>query len=67
MRGCKSTFYSLLRSLTRHTDFLRSSSLGRVWRDLDVSNYTRTPPLSQFLLITQMVPSETSTHIQLLH
>jgi hypothetical protein len=45
----------------------RSSSLGRVGRDLDIPYYTRTPSLSQFLLITQMVPSETSTHIQLLH
>jgi hypothetical protein len=54
--------------LTLHTPALRGSSfLWRVRRDLDIPHYTRTPSLSQFLLITQMVPSETSTHVQLLH
>ena len=39
-----------------------SSTLGR---NLDIAHYARTPPIPQFLLITQVIPSEPSTHIQL--
>ena len=39
-----------------------SSTLGR---NLDIPNNARTSPIPQFLLITQMIPSEPSTHIQL--
>ena len=34
-------------------------------RNLDIAHYARTPPIPQFLLITQVVPSKSSTHIQL--
>lgn len=39
-----------------------SSTLGR---NLDIPNNARTPPIPQFLLIAQVVPSKSSTHIQL--
>jgi hypothetical protein len=41
---------------------LPSSTL---WRYLDIAYYARTPPIPQFFLITNMIPSESSTHIQL--